>query len=85
MIYTYLLLGSVIRWHGIRFRSYADDTQLYIAISPEATQPIDDLFNCILDIKSWMGEKSLQLNQYKTEVLGIGAKKEKQLSKWHVP
>lgn len=33
---------------------------------------IDALFNCILDIKSWMAENFLQLNQDKTEVLVIG-------------
>lgn len=67
-----LPLGDVIRRHGISFHSYADDTQLYIAVSPDDTGPIDALFNCILDIKSWMAENFLQLNQDKTEVLVIG-------------
>ena len=64
-----LPLGDVIRRHGINFHSYADDTQLYIAVSPDDTGPIDSLLNCILDIKSWMAENFLQLNQDKTEVL----------------
>ena len=64
-----LPLGDVIR---IRFHSYADDTQLYIAVSPDDTGPIDALFNCIIDIKSWMAVNFLQLNQDKTEVLVIG-------------
>ena len=67
-----LPLGDVIRRHGINFHSYADDTQLYIAVSPDDTGPIDTLLNCILDIKSWMAENFLQLNQDKTEVLIIG-------------
>lgn len=67
-----LLLGDVIRRHGTSFHSYADDTQLYIAVSPDDTGPIVILFNCILDIKSWMAVNSLQLNQDKTEVLVIG-------------
>ncbi len=67
-----LPLGDVIRRHGINFHSYADDTQLYIAVSPDDTGPIDALFKCILDIKSWMAENFLQLNQDKTEVLVIG-------------
>ncbi|XP_074522673.1 uncharacterized protein LOC141787880 [Halichoeres trimaculatus] len=69
-----LPLGDVIRRHGIMFHSYADDTQLYISMSPDDTGPIDALFNCILDIKSWMAENFLQLNQGKTEVLIIDPK-----------
>ncbi|XP_073349448.1 uncharacterized protein [Pagrus major] len=67
-----LPIGDVIRRHGINFHSYADDTQLYIAVSPDDTGPIDALFNCILDIRSWMAANFLQLNQDKTEVLVIG-------------
>ncbi|TWW81832.1 hypothetical protein D4764_01G0016470 [Takifugu flavidus] len=58
--------------HGISFHSYADDTQLYIAVAPDDTGPVDALFNCILDIQSWMAENFLQLNQDKTEALVIG-------------
>ena len=78
-----LPLGDVIRRHGISFHSYADDTQLYIAVSPDDTGPIDTLLNCIIDIKSWMAENFLQLNQDKTEVLVIGpeGKREKLLPK----
>lgn len=78
-----LPLGDVVRRHGISFHSYADDTQLYIAVSLGDTGPIDALFNCILDINSWMAENFLQLNQDKTEVLVIGpeGKREKLLPK----
>lgn len=49
-----LPLWDVIRGHGIILHGYADDTQLYIAVSPDDTGTVDALFNCILDIKSWM-------------------------------
>uniref|UniRef100_A0A3B3DFR7 Reverse transcriptase domain-containing protein n=1 Tax=Oryzias melastigma TaxID=30732 RepID=A0A3B3DFR7_ORYME len=58
-----LPLGDVIRRHGVDFHSYADDTQLYIAVSPDDLEPLNTLLNCILDIKSWMAENFLQLNQ----------------------
>uniref|UniRef100_A0A8C6LGB2 Reverse transcriptase domain-containing protein n=1 Tax=Nothobranchius furzeri TaxID=105023 RepID=A0A8C6LGB2_NOTFU len=78
-----LPLGSVIRRHGVNFHSYADDTQLYISVSPDDSRSMDALFNCILDIESWMAENFLQLNQDKTEVLVIGpeAQREKLLPK----
>lgn len=36
-------LGKVIRTHGIHFHTYADDKGLYIALSPEDLQHIDEL------------------------------------------
>ena len=48
--------GNIIRRRGIKFRSYADDTQLYVAVSPDDSAPIDAPFNCILGMKLWMAE-----------------------------
>ena len=73
-----LPLGDIIRRHGISFHIYADDTQLYIAVSPDDTGPIDVLFNCILDINTWMAANFLQLNQDKTEILVIGPEGQKE-------
>ena len=47
-------------------------------MSPDDTGPIDVLFNCILDIKTWMAANFLQLNQDKTEVLVIGPEGQKE-------
>lgn len=56
-----LPLGDVIRSHGMSFHSYADDTQLYIGVSPSDLKPIDTLFNRLIDLNSWMAENVLQL------------------------
>uniref|UniRef100_A0A3B3H962 Reverse transcriptase domain-containing protein n=1 Tax=Oryzias latipes TaxID=8090 RepID=A0A3B3H962_ORYLA len=74
-----LPLGEVIRRHGVDFHSYADDTQLYIAVSPDDLEPVNTLLNCILDIKLWMAENFLQLNQDKTEVLIIGPEDKREM------
>ena len=65
--------------NGIDFHSYADDTQLYIAVSPDDLQPVNVLLKCNLDIKSWMAVSFLQLNQGKTEVLIIGPEDKREM------
>uniref|UniRef100_A0A3B3HCT2 Reverse transcriptase domain-containing protein n=1 Tax=Oryzias latipes TaxID=8090 RepID=A0A3B3HCT2_ORYLA len=74
-----LPLGDVIRRHGVCFHSYADDTQLYIAVSPDDEESVNTLLKCILDIESWMAENFLQLNQDKTEVLVIGSEDKREI------
>ncbi len=69
-------MGSVIRRHGISFHSYADDTQLYVAVSPDDTGPIISLFNFFLNIEAWISQNILQLNQDKTEILITGSERE---------
>lgn len=73
-----LPLGCVIRRHSISFHSYADDTQLYVSLSPDDTSQLDSLFNCLLDLTAWMSQNFLQLNQDKTEVLIIGSKAQRE-------
>ena len=70
-----LPLSALIRKHNIEYHSYADDTQLYMAISPGDQRSIDSLVNCISDLNQWLSQNFLKLNQDKTEVLVIGEKK----------
>ncbi len=56
--------------------SYADDTQIYLALSPNDYSPIDSLCQCIDEINSWMCRNFLQLNKEKTEVIAFGNKDE---------
>ncbi len=69
-----LLLGNIIRKHGVSFHCYADDTQLYISSRPGETHQIEKLMESIVDIKNWMTNNFLLLNSEKTEVLIIGPK-----------
>ncbi|XP_048113258.1 uncharacterized protein LOC125303492 [Alosa alosa] len=74
-----LPLGNIIRRHGIDFHSYADDTQLYLSVSPNDTSPIANLIQCIERMNTWMSNNFLQLNKDKTEVLVIGPKPQREL------
>ncbi len=46
-----LLLGDIIRRHGVSFYCYSDDTQLYISSRPGETYQLEKLTVCIVDIK----------------------------------
>ncbi len=60
-----------MRKNQIAYHSYADDTQIYQALSPNDYSPIDSLCQCIDEINSWMCQKCLQLNKEKTEVIAF--------------
>ncbi len=62
-----------MRKNQIAYHSYADDTQIYLALSPNDYSPIDSLCQCIDEINSWMCQNFLQLNKEKTEVLKVNA------------
>ena len=68
-------LVNIVSHHGLSFHCYADDTQLYLSF--EASSPSDlhktiaKVEDCVLDIKRWMSDNLLKLNDDKTEVLII--------------
>ena len=63
-------LSSLIQNRAISNQSFADDTQLYRCSSPAETHStVQTIQTCILDVKSWMVENKLKLNDDKTEAL----------------
>ena len=73
-------LGRIIRKHGLTFHLYADDTQLYIAFKPaehsSKADAISRIESCVQDIRIWMTNNLLKLNDDKTEVIIITSKED---------
>ena len=70
-------IGSIIHFHSsINYHFYAEDTQLYITLSPENFSPsIQKLKNCLNNIQNLMFANKLKLNPDKTEYIIIGSQK----------
>jgi len=62
-----LPVGDIIRSHGLSYHIYADDKQNYVSFKP---RDLDSNFlrlrNCIDDLRKWLQENFLMLNDDKT-------------------
>jgi len=66
---------EIVAKHGCYAHMYADDTQLYVPFKAGDEQSaIRQLEQCIDEIKSFMGNNCLQLNETKTEFLIVRKK-----------
>ena len=72
-------LFKVIECHLPGSHCYADDTQLYVSFRPDnanAHEAIRAMEDCIEDIRNWLIEGWLLLNDDKTEFLVIGTRQQ---------
>ena len=80
-IYTSPVRDIILKYN-LNYHVYADDTQLYITFK-SSQEPADScittLEKCIQEIRSWMRQNFLKLNDEKTEFLLFGSRQ--QLSK----
>ena len=75
LMYTKPLLDSIDE-KNINNQSFADDTQLYSSSKPsDVTCSIDQIQSCIHEVRAWMSENKLKLNDDKTEALLFHSKK----------
>ena len=69
-------LFEIIEYHLPTIHCYADDSQVYISFSPndraEQLAVVRSMEDCIRDIRLWMLNNDLKLNDDKTEFLIIG-------------
>ena len=64
----------VINKHSIFYHCYADDTQLYSSFTPSVNEAeaLQNIEQCIDDIRAWMNVNKLKLNDDKSEFIIIG-------------
>ena len=72
-LYT-LCLGQIIHNNYVTYHSFEDDTQIYLACSPNDSRPLDPLCQCSEKTNSWVQSSFLPLNQDKTEIIIFGNK-----------
>ena len=76
----YLLpLGAILKYHGIGYHIYADDTQLYISFKcNNLLASLPKLNNCISDIRVWMIKNKLKMYVSTTEFIVFRSPQAKQ-------
>jgi hypothetical protein len=69
-------LASIFAKWGVSFHSYADDTQIYASFTPGVDEELvlARLSNCIREVRIWMANNFLKLNDEKTDFIIIGNK-----------
>ena len=71
-IYT-MPMQRIIRKHGVVYHKYADDTQLYVTYKPnvlgDMQRAVKQLEDCISEIRVWMINRMLKLNDNKTDMV----------------
>lgn len=68
-----LPLSFIFQKYSISYHCYADDSQFYFPVSIDKNCSSDNALNCFKDIKHWLADNFLQLNESKTEVLILGS------------
>ena len=67
-----LPLSQIITRHNVSFHCYADDTQIYLPLTTDVPTSLTRLKTCLEDIKDWMAQNHLQLNESKGEIILFG-------------
>ena len=72
--YTAVPVGNIFRRNEILFHIYADDTQAYLPFEINTEKmSLERLENCLQEIRQWMAQNWLKLNDSKTEFIVFGS------------
>ena len=68
-------ISSIFAKHGVNYHMYADDTQLYVEFPrnrpTDAENAAHRIGNCVTDLKRWLTDHQLLLNESKTEAIAF--------------
>ena len=73
-LYTSLLSNVIAKFKDVKYRFYAEDSQLFVHLSPgSCANSFHQLKACLDEIHMWMLENKLKLNPGKTEFIVFGS------------
>jgi len=76
LLYTAELF-DVIAECGLKGHTYADDTQVYVSTpATDHVDAMDRLAACIEQIRDWMADNHLKLNEEKTQIIWLGTRQQ---------
>lgn len=71
-------LFDIIQKHDFQVHMYADDTQIYVLLDPsDGKDMVEKLESCVSDVRDWMSNNFLKLNDSKTEFMIISGSRGK--------
>ena len=74
VLYTHSI-SEIVSYHSLSRHSFSDDNQLYKSgIITQLPEIIHSTQSCVSDVKAWITNNQLQLNNDKTEMIPIATK-----------
>ena len=70
-------LGEIMCKYNVNYHFYADDSQMYVSFKPtqnDADYALNKLESCVSEIREWMTDNFLKLNDDKSEFIVMGSK-----------